>query len=358
MSTFRLQWLRLPTFIVIAVLLVLLLPASAGAQQVAFTVSYANINTLTIADVDFLNTTTPKWLFTVAITTGNNQSVPVTMTMRLSVFLANGESFNNPIAQIVTQEFNAPKTLTNLDLAARRVVQIASDYYDEGAKQRLKDLALPTGALPAGRYHFEVFITPVNQTPTNPQQFDIVLTNPSSIELIFPVDGDPSVSPLPLFQWRYDGPASRISIFEKRPQQSSLEEAASGVPQLTAEVNATSFQYPSSGARVLEPGKTYVWYVDGLSGATGGTLLPIRSELRSFTVSTAGASSLLGYLEDLERALDAKYKPVFDEIRAEGLLPTGVMKVNGSPISTVELMNIIRQLRLNPDAVQGVSLEH
>ncbi len=355
MSTFRLQPLRLAARCVLVVVILCFVSGPAQAQ-LTVNVIHASINSLTIADVDFLNTTTPKWLFTVSIGTGGGQ-VQVQMTMSLSVYLASGEQFNNPVVRVVTQPFLAPVTLTNIDLTTKQVVKIQSDYFDETAKQRFKDLSLPTGALPAGTYHFDVSVVAVNQGGSGGGQFDIVLSNPSSIELVFPVDGDPSVSPLPLFQWRYDGMASRISIFEKRPQQSSLEEAASGVPQLTADVGTTSFQYPSSGARALEPGKSYVWFVDGLSGATGGTVLPIRSELRSFTVSAAGAASLMSYLDDLERALDAKYKPIFDEIRAEALLPTGVIRLNGSPISTVELLDIIRQLRFNPDAVQGVNLD-
>ena len=86
-------------------------------------------------------------------------------------------------------------------------------------------------------------------------------------------------------------PRSRLSVFEKLPNQSSLEEAISGVPHLTSEVNTTSFLYPAGGVRPLEPGKTYVWFVEGIYGNTGGPGNTVKSQLRSFTVSAGGIQS-------------------------------------------------------------------
>ncbi len=351
------SWLQRfrPAALLLSILMLLSLLPGPATAQLSVNVIYANVNTLSISDVDFLNATAPKWLFTVAVTSVT-PGVNATMSLRVDFTLADGGQFPNAFT-LVTNPFPVPLTFTNIDLTNKQTVSVQSSHFDDAAKQRLKDLSLPTGSLPAGTYHFYVTVNQVSSTNSGKQDFVIILSNPSSMDLVFPADGDPSVSPLPLFQWRYDGPASRISIFEKRPQYRTLEDAATGIPQLTADVAGTQYQYPGAGVRPLEPGKTYVWYVEGLSAVTGGTVLAIKSELRSFTVSSNGAASLFTYLDELERALDPKYKPVFDQIRAENLIPTGIIRLNGAPISTIDLLNIIQQFRINPDAVQGISLD-
>jgi len=352
MSTLWLARLRLA-----ALLFLFVLPSGYARAQLSINIVTAPITTLSIADVDFATATTPKWLFTVTISSASG-NVNAVMELTIDAFLASGESYPNAV-RLVTKPFpvNPVLTFTNLDIGSGRSIQEDTYTFEESAKKRFKDVALPTGSLPAGKYQFTVLVRQVVGGQQASKIFTITLTNPSAVELIFPMDGDASISQFPLFQWRYDGPSSRISVFEKLPGQSSMEEAAQGVPTLTTEVQMTSFQYPAAGVRVLQPGKTYIWFVEGLSGATGGTSLPIRSELRSFSVSSAGVSSFMTYLDNLERALDPKYKPIFDRIRADGLTATGLIKLNGTPISTVELLKIIQQLRANPDGILSVGLE-
>jgi hypothetical protein len=187
--------------------------------------------------------------------------------------------------------------------------------------------------------------------------FTITLTNPSSVELLLPRDGDQTVNEFPFFQWLWDGTDSEISIYEKLPGQSSLEEVVSGVPHLSRTVQTKSFQYPASGVRTLVPGKTYVWFVKGLAGVSGGTQAASRSSLRSFTVASGDRSAFWGFLEELERALGPRYKSLFDQIRAEGLSPSETMRLNGSQISTAELMELLNQFRADQDLVNSVRLE-
>jgi hypothetical protein len=367
MSTLPFARLRPAVFLLLLVPMLALPSGHVHAQLGSLSVNVitAPVNTLSIADVNWETASTPKWLFTVTISTGRTGPVGVIMELTLDALLASGENYPNAVT-LITNTFtvNSVLTFTNMDLG-KGVINDSIYVFDESAKRRFKDVALPTGALPAGKYRFTV---KVREAPTSPPViyiFTITLSNPSGVTLIFPMDGDASVNQFPLFRWQYDGSSARISIFEKLPGQSTLEEAAEGVPIHAEEVgknnpkfqDPTSFQYPSYAVRSLQTGKTYIWYVEGLSGATGGTTIPIRSELRSFTVSSAGGASFMTYLDDLERALDPKYKPVFDQIRADGLIATGMLRLNGNPISTVELLKIIQQLRANPDGVLSVGLE-
>ncbi len=317
------------------------------------------VNLLTLTDIDFLKSTTPKLLFSISMhTVPPGQTVLVTMRVQLNIHLSDGESFANAM-QFDTDPFTVPGslTITNIDLTKGTIRVSGPVYFDPGAKKRLQDLALPSGQVPAGSYDFTAAVTPVGGGQSDSKPFSIVLTNPSSVELLFPFDGDQSVSQLPLFQWLFDGARSKIYIYEQLPGQSTFEEAASGVPINTADVTTTSYQYPSGGVRALEPGKTYVWYIEGHIATAGGTDIILKSPLRSFTVAAGGAASLSSILDELEQALDPKYKPIFDQIRAGGFSLSGSIRVNGVAISTTDLQTLINQLRTNPDAVLSVGLQ-
>jgi hypothetical protein len=318
------------------------------------------VDALTINDVDFLNSTTPKWLFTINLTVvPAGQSLDVTMTITLDAMLATGESFPNA-AFIQTNPFtiNSTRTITNLDLQEPGFVAISET--DQVAKQRFEDVALPSGIMPPGIYNFRVEVQPVDSGEPSGDEFRIVLANPSSVELLVPLNGDVVATQFPLFQWMFDGMRSTISIFEALPGQTSFEETASGVPHLSTEVTANYFQYPTAGVRALQPGRSYVWFVEGRVQRTGGTDLVIKSQLRTFTVATgAGTSTLpeVTLLDELERALGPRYKPLFDKIRADGFTPSGTARLDGQPVSVVDLLQVINKFRENPDNVLSVRVE-
>lgn len=343
----------LPNAFVPAFLILFLCLTTVGFGQPVFDVQTqtAPVNTLSISDVDFVNSTTPKWLFTVNIRVLDGSTRSATMEINAS-FMFPDET--RSVVLLVTEPFPVmgTRTVTNLDLG--RTIPLVTHTVDQVSKRRLEETALPSGTLPAGVYSFAVTVR--DSTSTSGATFQIVISNPSTVQLLSPVDGDSFVNPFPLFQWQYDGPSSRISVFEKLPGQNSLEEAASGIPHLSATVQAKSFQYPSSGARILEPGKTYVWFVEGLVGTSGGTVAALKSELRSFVVAGSGGSSLSSLLDELERALP-QYQSLFDQIRAQGLTPSGSIRLNGTAVSIGELMNLLNRFRIDPEAVTTAELQ-
>ncbi len=335
----------------------LLTPGLLAAQGITVHAVAAPINILSIGDVDFVNSPSPQWLFSVDINTGG-RSVTAVMTVDLKVALATGEVYD-PAVHLLTRTFtvNGARTLTNLDIGKGKTLRDSLFTKDPGAKRKLEEIALPSGQLPAGTYTFAIGVQEV--FPGNGQgsdMFSIVLTNPSSVELLFPVDGDQTVSSFPLFQWVFDGARSRIAVFEQLPGQTSLEESAQGVPQVETELSSTSYQYPAAGVRPLQPGKTYVWYVEGHVRAPGGKDIVLKSPLRSFTVAQ-GPASVSSLLDELELSLDPKYKPLFDQIRADGLQIDGAARVNGAVLPAADLKGLLLYLRANPEAVQSAGLE-
>jgi hypothetical protein len=326
------------------------------SQTISVQAQTVPITSLTVNDLDFLNATTPKLLFTILMTTQG--TVQAQMTITIDAILFDGSSYPGAVfLETVPFEINNSRSTTNLDLVNKNP-EVETHTVREDAKDRLEETALPGGRVPAGMYRFHVTVTPVDGGNAGSTEFVIQPSNPTSLELRFPLDGAESATPFPLFQWLYDGPTSRLSIYEQLPGQSSLEETASGVPIHTVELEGNSYQYPSANARALTPGKTYVWLVDGLTTIAGGAQSLIRSEIRSFQVSLPGAS-VQGYslLEELEGALGPQHKAVFDRLRAEGFVPEGTMSVNRSQISQSELFRLLNLFRSNPDAVIQVELE-
>jgi hypothetical protein len=347
---------------VLQLAVLVLLPALCIAQPssgVEITPMTAQVDRLNLADVDFLHATTPKWLFTLQLRILSGQTAEAQMDVAVSISLANGESFSNAFAYS-TVPFAIPgiRTFTNFDLQDPK---LKSEYRtDEAAKKRLEQMSLSSGTLPAGVYSFAVTVNLLKENKAYQQatsRFQFVLSNPSLIDLILPVDEERSAGRYPLFQWNFDGKGSRLSVYEKLPSHSSLEEATSGIPHLVTELSSTSYLYPAAGVRPLEPGKTYVWFVEGLYGTSGGAGNTIRSKLRSFTVATGSDPTLLTILDELERAMGSKYKTLFDLIRAGDLSPTGVIRMNGVPVTTVDLLRYVNQIRNDPDAVLSAGLE-
>jgi len=316
------------------------------------------ISALTVGDVDFTHATVPKLLFSVSMRTQDGSTTVAKMTITLDIMPTNGEPVLSNAIQLETRPphitINGSRTITNLDLGKTIPVDV---QVNSDARKKLEETALPSGLVPSGTYKFTVNVTPVLAGTGDTKSFSIYLTNPSSIGLLSPADGDQYVNEFPLFQWQFDGTQSTISIFEKLPSQSSLEEAASGVPQLSATVATTSFQYPGAGARKLQSGGTYVWFVEGLVGTAGGTPIVYKSALRSFKVTTGAPLSPSNVLDELERVLGPNRKALFDQIRAEALSPTGVIRVGGSTISNVDLVKLLSFFRAHPDAVTNAGLE-
>jgi hypothetical protein len=322
---------------------------------VTVTTQNAAVDALTPADIDFYHSASPKWLFTIDLRT-QQASVEVTMTIRLDLSLGNGDVIPEAV-YLTTYPFAvAPaRTFTNLDLANSPLVneyRIKNDI-----KEKYAEDLRSSQVLPAGTYTVHVEVFPTGQNTSQTSAFAFVLTNPTAIELVAPLDGDQMVNRFPLFQWRFDGTRSRINVYERLPGQGSLEESASGVPHLRFEATTNSYQYPSAGVRALEPGTSYVWYVEGLARTAGNTSASLRSELRSFTVAGEGATTMQTYLDELERALGPKYTHLFDQIRAERLNPTGTLRINGVAISSVDLLRLIGQFRNDPVAVLNVTIE-
>lgn len=342
----------------------LLLAARVPAQKIQMTTSAAVLDQVTISDVDFARSTSPKWLFTIELSVDppdeSVKDLVIAITGDLSFASGRAEQ-DVMILKSLPFELKGRRVFTNIDLGQPG---IKGEYrFDNTKIDRLgvKDIALSSTRLPSGIYTLNISVyqnlSGFPGTELAHGKIVFVISNPSTVELLFPPDGDTGVGQYPLFQWIYDGPQSRISVYERLPEQSSLEDAASGVAQLVKEVPGTSFSYPSSGARVLQPGKSYVWFVEGLIQSAGGTVQTVHSQLRSFTVAIPGPPPAESILDILERALGPKYKSIFDQIRSSEYSASGQLTLNGSSITLEQLRALVNRFQENPDIVRAVRVE-
>lgn len=344
--------------VILPLLILCVFRSPAQTDPVGVQTLLAPLNTLSITDLDFINATTPKWLFTITLTP--NVPVPLVVSMRLTLAISiAGNGTFDPAAYYQSNNFElvGTRSLTNFDLrdpAMKREFRILPD-----ARQRIEETALPGGVVPSGSYRFRVQIFAADGTTLlGDDEEEVILSNPGVVELLLPSDGEMLATQYPLFQWRGDAPSWQISVYQRLPGQASLEESASGAPHMTATVSGPTFQYPAAGARLLETGASYVWFVEGLVRGSGGTGSTYKSPIRSFTISDNGlAGPAPSLLDELERTLGPQYRTVFDQIRSEGLSATGVMKLNGMPISRSELLAILNALRTAPGAVSSAVLE-
>jgi len=277
----------------------------------------------------------------------------------------------------------------------------SSEFMPESEFQVLQSTVLAFGKLPAGDYIFNLVIYPVDATTQSPlsERNVVSVGNPSNLELVAPggrLEDQLEIYNLyPWFQWEsadfmWTGSNCRecgyfIRISEYNPAiHSSVDEALndlSNLPypdnhqfyKLDAELVAaaanlytarTSFQYPFSGAKPLEDGKTYVWQVKKTYPTTSGPET-VESDIYAFTIPEmggAGGTTQAGginiWLQMLEQMLDADTYNLLFSGELVGYTPTGIVTLNETQqLTQDQLSAIIAQLLAGQITIQSVGVE-
>ncbi|MDE3057661.1 MAG: hypothetical protein KGJ59_06870 [Bacteroidota bacterium] len=256
---------------------------------------------------------------------------------------------------------------------------------DETVKKELKDKVansasgglVPSGtyeaivAMQAGKYISGRWTNLGDITITPTSDITIRVTNPTTATLILPdQSGYVYPSPFPQFQWSYDVRSVTISVYEKRPEQLSLEDAiSSSSPYLVVNIdrqksgNLSIFTYPQTnaggpgvnileGPRPLERGKMYVVVLDGNRTAFGTQVEPLRT-IRSFTISDPDGELVKNMLQTIFSG--GPFQNVVNAIQDQKLAPnTSRMSLNGIPLSSQELQMLLNQ---NKNKIKSVHFE-
>lgn len=325
-------------------------------------ITNANIQQLSPTQLDFQNFQSSIWLFTIdiidpaPIDTGRLvklDSCTILISLRNGdvVNMVDGAGFNSDPFLIIGN-----KKITNLDFG--REIQIRNFKLSEEARKKIVEPALASGKFPSGNYTFKIGVYEVITGAGNQEEVELNLESYSQIELRYPLDGE-TTNEFPLFEWFFEGNEVEITINEKKPEFSK-EEAINRYPVVynnTFSSGEKSFQYPVSGVRPLEKGKTYVWKAVGKIKNLGGEQL-IYSPIYQFTVkSDIQESEYDALLEQIEKVIEKKYGPIIQEINKLELKTTGSFLLNRNKISFEELLEILEFLKESPDNIQNVTLE-
>ena len=222
-----------------------------------------------------------------------NATVPTLGLLNEEILYAETNAFTitNPIT--ISNRVIDTKTEEIYDEAGVRVpfsVPITREP-DADTQKSLIDAVTRAGKLPSGVYTFSLEIislsgATVNYNFENPKIMEIL--NPVSLELVGPgsfLEDDVEIFTLfPIFQWESVGCEYFIRVSEYDPAiHFSVEEALNDVASLPFPddgsyfggddglgLQSTSLQYPLSGAKLLEYGKTYVWSIKKVCVTTAG----------------------------------------------------------------------------------------
>ncbi|GEM_PF-1917369 len=268
------------------------------------------------------------------------------------------------------------------------------DNVNEVLKKKLKDKILDPasgGRVPSGLYEIKFSITvvsvggnPVNTDAANPLIFyeSVNVTNPTTAVLDVPfTNGYVYPTPFPQFQWTYDTRGVKISVYEKRPEQQSLEDVISASdPYWVVNINRKSsgnrstITYPQTtpagmgindpkddvsfgsprprGPRQLERGKMYVVVLDGITTAFGFEVDPLRT-LRSFVISDPQGQVVLNILQTTFSG--GQFQNIFNIVQDQNWqINTNSITLNGIRITPQDLQRLLTE---NKDRITSVRIE-
>jgi hypothetical protein len=251
---------------------------------------------------------------------------------------------------------------------------------NEDMKRKLKDKVLDPasgGRVPSGLYEIYIRVSvdsvggvAVNEPPVDINR-SVNVTNPSTAILDVPfTNGYVYPTPFPQFQWTYDTRAVLLTVYEKRPEHQSLEDAiGASDPYLQVRINRrasgnlTTFTYPQSaasrigveflrGPRQLERGKMYVIVLDGVSTAFGFDIDPLRT-IRSFVIADPQGQVLVNILQSTFSS--GEFQNIFNAIQDMNLQinSNGIM-LNGIRITPQDLQRLLTE---NKDRITSVRIE-
>ena len=328
-----------------------------------------------INDFDLTQSGSSPLLFQFIIT--NDTSITKRVSLNLRVFFTNSEEGDVELSSGTTAFFDLPPypqplIINNQDLYSNAGEYKFVDYsMNEDAADDIINTILSTGKLPSGTYQFLVTVTEEISGETSdymsaPMTFEIY--NPTTLDLVAP--GEPAggyelmeiYTSLPLFQWESDASSFRLKVCEKLPANNSPDDVMSNDPRLETTVDATTFQYPLTGAFPLYPGSTYFWQVIAVTQSSSGPV-EMESEIWGFKIVdiSKGLSSAeqVQIMNTLKLLLpEGLAELLFNEYgELAGFSPTGVVFKDGNTISLEELYAFLEKITAGKIKITGHSIE-
>ncbi|MBI5475887.1 MAG: hypothetical protein HY964_04045 [Ignavibacteriales bacterium] len=345
---------KLPIFIIGILILSFNAKSQSQPCPLSLSVSYADIQQLTISDVDFEHFESRTLLFTLRIKNDSTSPVTAKLTLTVNIKLASGKIFDPAYKFSHDNLIVNPGTLTltNMDLnrAEYRLNSEELGNKDE-VKTNVQDVAMATGKFPTGRYSFFFTLENTRCGEISSPPGELKLENPTRVELFSPSDGE-TTSPFPLFEFFQDGLKADLTVAELKTDQ-SREDAIMNQPAMNKiEISGTN-SYLYSGGRPLEDGKSYVWKVVSKISGPAGSIIEVPSPIGVFHVSNkpqidlgteAEDKSVDKVLKKLEEMFSQQYPELIAQLkRSKYSFSTAVQ--DDLSLSKEELLKMLDELQ-------------
>ncbi len=344
----------------IAILLLVALPSVAPAQQqppltgVAFVLPTLDYDVVYLAD--FLDVTTGKLASSIPNFSGEIRPVPSNgqgnIFLRLRAYIKlQGDASPNLLVQAETKGFTLeakPLIISSRDFAqGSEKIQVHSWSEDKTQRQRIEDYVARFPTAPVGTYTFvlEAYDQSTQQLIGSISK-DINVRNASPeevvVSLIDPQPGAVVATLLPTFSWSSPNSDVTLMVYEKLPVQRTPQEATAGIPHLNVDLSGVStYTYPLSGARRLENGKTYVWFVRTKVKTNRGAVNR-DSDLRVFRVQMGDERAQ--QLEQFLNTLGGNAAGTLATLESMGWIPRGEMTLDGKRLTMEDLNKLLNEL--------------
>ncbi len=261
-----------------------------------------------------------------------------------------------------------PDTLIELDnrkLAQGQGPFELKDYaLNEENLTKLRNAILSTGLLPSDHYAFLLKIQDVQEPAVeNEKDISLDITNPTVVDLVSPgvSVGSASLPTVytrqPQFVWNSNASTFVLTVCEKLPSDSSPEEVMENVPRYKGVVHGNAFLYPASGAYPLESGKTYYWQLEALVQTSRGSQ-KLKSEIWGFKIARSEAPDRQFAEEQVRLFLQSEQlRNLLNAGALQGYKPTGVVFVNGRPVSMEDVQMILQKIESGQFKVLSVEIQ-
>ncbi|PIS27221.1 MAG: hypothetical protein COT43_11695 [Candidatus Marinimicrobia bacterium CG08_land_8_20_14_0_20_45_22] len=379
---------------------------SLNAQQAQGTLDlktnyFYNMETFYLLDFDFNNGRNSPDFFSYSLSYQPNDPVngapiKICIEFEMSADVPSLNLTNRRVFYIKTQPFDFKGEVTissqDLDMNMKNIyytdgrpltgIRIDdSDFLPESDMKRIQTMIYTFGKLPSGNYMFDFSILNENGEMLKNQSQTVSIANPATLDLVSPggaLEDNFEISTLyPVFQWESIdfmwSPANcsecgyyiRVTEYNQS-RHSSIEEAMNDRANLPYPDNGrffklpsifvpnagaadlytadNTFQFPLTGAKSLESGKTYVWQVQKSYPTTSGPETvesPIFVFKTTATGASGGISNAAQYLQLLEQLVDPSLLQSLLTGELNGYSPTGVVTLNNSQQLTFDQLSAL-----------------
>ncbi len=250
----------------------------------------------------------PLTVFLIAFR-NDGQPVPTRLKMKFS---RNGQPIGSGESRWV-ENFSGYVRQTNNSLSSG--TWRTGGRTDDGARDLLRDIINTGGRFPSGTYTllFELYTNNNDNSPVDelPLTFVVQSQQEAYINLIYPTAGiEPTEisTPFPTIRWQGNANSYRVRIFQDPTVSANIALVRNTVPMIDETVVSPSFQYPTGGARQLQPGQQYVLLIEGeVSGGRRAEAIAVFRMAENLSGNTASAINSPAISDEIRRLLLEKY---------------------------------------------------